>query len=165
MHKLVCILIVHISLDMTKKRASMRDRLIWVFTVCPMGGNLNFFTHTAKALIKGSILIWRESTLFLFVLSCHGLHAINRFFHVVALFSPKILFFMLFRNIFRSENPFYRLKARDRHMNWTVSYCFLFLAPTHMSSDSYLKTFSKSRLCSMAYSAFTNRNIVVCRYA
>ena len=53
-----------------------------------MGGNLNFFTHTAKALIKGSILIWRESTLFLFVLSCHGLHAISRFFHVVALFSP-----------------------------------------------------------------------------
>ena len=57
-----------------------------------MGGNLNFFTHTAKALIKGSILIWRESTLFLFVLSCHGLHAISNFFHVVALFSPKILF-------------------------------------------------------------------------
>ena len=28
MHKLVCILIVHLSLDLTKKRASMRDRLI-----------------------------------------------------------------------------------------------------------------------------------------
>ena len=90
-----------------------------------MGGNLNFFTHTAKALIKGSLLIWRERTLFLFVLLCHGLHAIHRFSHVVALLSPKILFFMLFRNIFRSENTFYKLKARYRHMNLTVSYCFI----------------------------------------
>ena len=79
-----------------------------------MVGNLNFFTHTAKALIKESILIWRESTLFLFVLSCHGSHAINRFFHVVALFSPKILFFYAFSQYFQVRKHILQTKSKGQ---------------------------------------------------
>ena len=68
---------------------------------------------------------------------------------------------VFFCNIFKSEDILYYRKTRDRHLNLIVSYCILFLAPTHMSSDSYLKTFSEIRLCVMSNSISTNWNSVV----
>ena len=128
-----------------------------------MGGNLNFFTHTAKALIKGSKLIWRESTLFLFVLSCHGLHAINRFFHVVALFSPKILFFYAFSQYFQVRKHILQTEGKGQTPELNCKLLFFFVSGSY--SYKLRQLFSKSRFCSMAYSAFTNRNINVRRYA
>ena len=70
----------------------------------------------------------------------------NRFLHDVALSSPKDPFSVRFCNIFKSEDTLNYQKTRDRHLNLIVSYCVLFLAPSHMISDSYLKKFSESRL-------------------
>ena len=63
----------------------------------------------------------------------------SRFLHGVALSSPKDPFSVLFCNIFKPEDTLNYLKTRDRHLNLIESYCVLFLVPSHMCSDSYLK--------------------------
>ena len=50
----------------------------------------------------------------MFVLSCHGLHAISRFFHVVALFSPKILFFYAFSQYFPVRKHILQTKGKGQ---------------------------------------------------
>ena len=80
------------------------------------------------------------------------------FFTYDSIFYAFLQYFPVRKHILQTKG-----KGQTHELNCKL--LFLFLAPTHMSSDSYLKKFSKSRLCSMAYSAFTNLNIVVCRYA